>query len=512
MTPQLRMDALVRVISAAESVDRMRLLILDLGVRGLLTSPSSALTSEADVLPPVPRAWRWLTVAEIAAPGPAAITDGPFGSHLKTEHYIPHSNCRVVRLQNIERLAFNLSHRTFIAESHFEALRKHEVFAGDLVVAGLVDPSLRCAEIPPELGPALVKADCYRLKVSRAMNRRFVLFYLNSPTCQSFAAGHHHGMTLTRIGLGNFKRIPVPVPPIEEQDRIVAKVDALLALYDELDVAQRKRDDTRDRLRVASLARLTDPTETPGKVAQRDATFFLSRSDRMVTKPEHVAELRRAILDLAVDGKLSSPEAPWPTVSLADVCVKVTDGDHQPPPKAHNGIPFLVIGNVRSGAIDFLGCRFVPLDYYDSLDEFHRPRNGDVLYTLVGSFGIPVAVEGNDKFCVQRHIAILRPGSQIDPRYLIIALGCRRSFDQADAMATGIAQKTVPLRGLRSLKLPLPAVAEQKLLVAKVQELLAVCDQLEQALRSAEEGLAKLLEAVLHRALNVGAELTEATA
>jgi type I restriction enzyme S subunit len=80
-----------------------------------------------------------------------------------------------------------------------------------------------------------VKADCYRFSVHPQVCTRFALHYLNSPKAQEFAAAHHHGMTLTRIGLGNFRRIPFPLPPITEQHRIVVKVEELMALCDRME-------------------------------------------------------------------------------------------------------------------------------------------------------------------------------------------------------------------------------------------------------------------------------------
>lgn len=186
-------------------------------------------------LPPLPETWAWAIIDEVAAGDDNAITDGPFGANLKTAHYVETPGYRVIRLQNIGRGQFRTEHRSYIDKERFERLAKHRVFAGDLVVAGLVDPLVRCCEVPHEIGPALVKADCYRFKVHPNFSSRFALHYLNSPLCQRFAAVHHHGMTLVRIGLGNFRLIPIPVPPLAEQHRIVAKVDELLALCDRLE-------------------------------------------------------------------------------------------------------------------------------------------------------------------------------------------------------------------------------------------------------------------------------------
>jgi type I restriction enzyme S subunit len=257
-----------------------------------------------------------------------------------------------------------------------------------------------------------------------------------------------------------------------------------------------------------------------------NAERLLKHYERIADAPDAIARLRRFILDLAVRGKLvpqdpkdepaaellkriaaekarlvkageikrtelvadlNSPSPDlvvppgWAITNLQSVCASVSDGDHLPPPKAESGIPFLVIGNVRSQRIDFAGSRFVPLEYYKALDPIRRPRSGDLLCTLVGSYGIPVVVRDDQPFCVQRHVGILRPSKLIDVGFLARAMESRLVFDQATACATGIAQKTVPLSGLRRLLIPLPPLAEQHRIVAKVDELMALCDRLESA-------------------------------
>jgi type I restriction enzyme S subunit len=144
-------------------------------------------------------------------------------------------------------------------------------------------------------------------------------------------------------------------------------------------------------------------------------------------------------------------------------------------------VPFLVIGNIRTGCIDFQGCRRVTHQYYEALDDIHRPRRGDLLYSLVGSYGIPVVVHDEPPFCVQRHIGIIRPSAHMSVDYLAHVLRSSVVFAQATDIATGIAQKTVPLTGLRNVLIPVPPLAEQHRIAAKVDELMAVCERLEAA-------------------------------
>ncbi|MBP9102183.1 MAG: N-6 DNA methylase [Nitrosomonas sp.] len=93
----------------------------------------------------------------------------------------------------------------------------------------------------------------------------------------------------------------------------------------------------------------------------------------------------------------------WPIVRLDEISEKVTDGDHQPPPKSATGVPFITISNIEPGAgIDFSKTYFVPREYYDGLKEYRRPKRGDVLYTVTGSFGIPVLICKKSQSCLQR--------------------------------------------------------------------------------------------------------------
>lgn len=109
---------------------------------------------------------------------------------------------------------------------------------------------------------------------------------------------------------------------------------------------------------------------------------------------------------------------------LADVCESIADGDHMPPPKADDGIPFITISNItEQNKIDFSNTMFVPSSYYDALADKRKPHSGDILYTVVGSYGIPVCIEQDTKFVFQRHIAILRPRSEvIKARYMFHAM------------------------------------------------------------------------------------------
>jgi len=160
-------------------------------------------------------------------------------------------------------------------------------------------------------------------------------------------------------------------------------------------------------------------------------------------------------------------------------------------------VPFLTIGNVTTGRLDFTGTRFVPRTYFDSLDHRRVPAKGDILYTVVGAtYGRPVSVDDHREFRVQRHIAILRPDGSCDRDYLLLFLRSPLAYEQATASITGTAQPTVALKPLRSFVVPVPPVAEQRRIVAKVEHLMKLCDDLKAQLRRTDETAGQLVEAV----------------
>lgn len=165
--------------------------------------------------------------------------------------------------------------------------------------------------------------------------------------------------------------------------------------------------------------------------------------------------------------KISEDETPfdipstWKWVRLGDISQSIADGDHQPPPQTPSGVPFIVISNLSSGAIEFSDVRHVPKTYYEGLQPSRKPSPGDILFTVTGSYGIPVMVETEAEFCFQRHMALIKH-LLVDGRYLLYALSTPVVHEQCRSVATGTAQKTVGITSLKKIMLPLPPLEEQK--------------------------------------------------
>lgn len=159
-----------------------------------------------------------------------SIADGPFGSNLKTEHYVVDPGVRVVRLQNVAEYEYSDADRAFVSDRHASYLLRNKVVPGDVLIAGLGEeryPVGRACCYPDELPPAINKADCFRARCRPGvMENKFLMLLLNSELARKQIRRYEQGVTRPRINTGNLKRIDACIPSIEEQHRIVAKFEA----------------------------------------------------------------------------------------------------------------------------------------------------------------------------------------------------------------------------------------------------------------------------------------------
>ncbi len=271
------------------------------------------------------------------------------------------------------------------------------------------------------------------------------------------------GTTVKGIKLDVLNSLPFPLPPtLAEQQRIVNLIETMFA---KLDQAQEK--------------------------AQAVLDSFETRKAAILHKA-FTGELKIDNEELTIED--------WEEKKLGEVCESIFDGDHMPPPKSESGIPFLVISNVNTGYLSFDNTRYVPSDYYDSLSETRKPKKGDVLYTIVGSYGIPVLVDSDRAFCFQRHMALLKPSKLISSRYLWYVLQSNDMYQKATSIATGTAQLTVPIKGLRELTIPVPPLNYQLSIVNFLDTVLEKESSAKEAAQTVLDQIALLKKSILARA------------
>ena len=242
-----------------------------------------------------------------------------------------------------------------------------------------------------------------------------------------------------------------------------------------------------------------DINEQQSIVDYLDSAF--AKIDAMKANAEKALNEAKALFQASLKEMLE-PKEGWEENKLKEVVVSITDGDHQPPPKSDDGIPFITISNIEknSNKIDFGETFYVPQSYYCALKKDRIPQKGDVLYTVTGSFGIPVLIDFQKEFCFQRHIALIRPNmGLLSPTYLFYWILSSYATSQAEYTATGAAQRTVSLNSLRNFTIQVPSLSEQQTIVATLDSLKSKVDKLQENYDKISQECDALKQAILRQ-------------
>jgi type I restriction enzyme S subunit len=367
---------------------------------------------------------------------------------------------------------------------------------------------------------------------SKLVSARFLFEYL-SAFKDELLVSRMIGTANVSLSVGKIAEVPVPVVEFSVQ----RKVDELMALCDQLEAARTERETARDRLSAASLARLNAPDP---ETFQSGAHFALNVLPALSARPDQVKQLRQTILNLAVRGKLVEQDPAdepasellrrvssgrrlgsaeqlrrdegelgaarprgWEHVAWSQVCDFVTSGSRGwAEYYATSGAWFIRAQNIRFGSLllDNLACVRPPKSAEGSRTQV---RKDDLLIVITGAGVTNPALLDRDlgEAYISQHVALVRPNYGQLSRWLLLCLMADES-GRAELVrcAYGSGKPGLNLDNIRTLQSPLPPLAEQHRIVAKVDELMALCDQLEASITAGESTQSRLLDALLHDA------------
>lgn len=203
----------------------------------------------------LPSGWKLTSVGKLAS----SLVDGPFGSNLKSEHYSD-SGTRVIRLQNIGDGYFDDRDKAFVPTEHAERLQRHEASSGDVLIAAMGDVLPRTCLVPPDIGPAIVKADCFRLRPHLGISSPLLAYFLSSPQVRRQASTQISGVGRPRLNLRKVSELAIPLPPSNEQRRIVAAIEEQFSRLDAGATALRSAKRRLQRLRDVGIFALIEGT------------------------------------------------------------------------------------------------------------------------------------------------------------------------------------------------------------------------------------------------------------
>jgi type I restriction enzyme S subunit len=570
MNPAQLLAHFNRISDAPNAVPRLRRFVLDLALRGKLVEqdlndePAIKLLNqirankryaakagttkkprdrvETDEFPfSAPSGWEFARIGEIAD-----LENGDRSKNYPSRDEYVVNGIPFINAGHLQSGSVSLTAMNYIPEGRFNLLKSGKVTSGDILFC--LRGSLGKSAIVKDISRGAIASSLVIIRFMGQINPHFVLDYLFSSLAIQMVSRFDNGTAQPNLSSADLEKFVIPLPPLAEQHRIVAKVDELMALCDRLEAAQAEREGRRDWLAAASLHRLNQPAASGDPQAFREhASFHLKHLPRLTTCPEHIKQLRQAILNLAVRGQLVPQD---PNDEPASELLKrirtqkrhsVSDGKRKRDPD----LPAIDFREAPFNLpIGWTWARFPELGTFGRGKSKHRPRNepslfdggthlliqtGDVArskgiittYTnMYNEFGLAqslkwpkgtlcitiaanIADSGILSFdaCFPDSVVGFVPASEFpNARYFEYFIRTAKANFLEFAPAT--AQKNINLEILNAVLIPLPPLAEQHRIVAKVDELMALCDRLEAQLATAQSASRRLLESVLHQALS----------
>ncbi len=416
-----------------------------------------------------------------------------------------------LRSQNVWNDGIRLDEVVYInSETHY-GMRNTQVLPNDILL-NITGASLgRCSTVPEDFPTANVSQHVTIIRPLLADIRHFIRFCLLSPFGQQMIWGRQVGMAREGLSKKVLELFEIPLPPLAEQKRIVAKVDELMALCDQLEAQQQERERRFPVLSRTCHARFAENPTPDNLNCIFDETGTVSPED-----------LRKTILALAVQGRIVSQDS---NDEPAEAILRRIHTEYSPKRDANGSnaseeleeLPFALpngwsasrVGSIldpkrgisygviklgadpQQGGVYILRCsnvRFRRVDLHgirkiteQLSSEYGRTilKGGEVLINVRGTLGgcavVPPALRG---YNIAREVALIPVHSEIDATFLLNVIASPYFQDRVNENLRGIAYEGLNLGLLRNFLIPIPPLAEQRRIVAKVDELMTLVDQL----------------------------------
>lgn len=525
------------VSGAPDGIKKLRSLILELAVRGKLVPHDRCESPVGDLLARIslarnssstkgkvrkdapieqgleprfdaPTGWQWVRLGDLLTKIGAGST--PLGGK---QAYVA-SGVKFLRSQNVWNEGLRLDEVALISEETHQKMSGTHVEAGDILF-NITGASIgRCAIVPDSFDTGNVSQHVTIIRPCIPDICTYLHKVLMSGLVQDTVMAVQVGVSREGLSIGKLAQFPIPLPPLDEQHRIVAKVDELMALCDRLEADQADAEAAHAQLVQALLNSLTHTTDAADFRAswQRLSEHFHT----LFTTEASIDALKHSIFALGVSGALAQkdpgtfPLAAGHPVGWREELVgnvgEIKLG-RQRSPKDHYGpnmVPYLRVANVHEAKIDTSDVK--QMNFSLAEQEVFRLRVGDILLNEGQSrelVGRPAIYRGEvPGACFQNTLLRYRCGPDVLPEYALLYFrSCMHSgrFQRAAQQTTNIAHLSASR--LAAIEIVLPPLSEQHRIVAKVDELMALCDQLKSQLAEARQQHAQLATALVAQAV-----------
>lgn len=418
----------------------------------------------------IPEHWDLLVLEEVIKKEKNAMKRGPWGSSLRKEFFVK-EGYKVYEQHNAIYDDFK-SGRYYIDEKKFQELKGFAIKEGDFIVScsGTIG---KISRVPFDAEPGIINQALLKIDIDpKIIDGSFFQFLFQSSLIQHHFRVLSHGGTIKNVvSIKELKQIPIRVPPISEQKKIVLILSNVTSLINQ---TQQKIEQTQ-KLKKGLMQKLL--TKGIGHTKFKKVKSLFGEYEEI---PEE-----------------------WALMTLNDVCQKITDGTHQTPKYVNKGKLFLSVKNVRANKLLLDSVKYISAEEHSQLTKRTKPELLDILYTKVGTCGLAAVVENISDFSIFVSLALLKPNKKlVDSYFLCELMNSPIIKRQVDLMVKGIGVPDLHLIDIKNFKIFLPSLLEQQKIADILSNILSQIDkekQYKSNLELLKKGLMqKLLTGQIH--------------
>jgi len=437
-------------------------------------------------LPDLPRGWAYAKIGEIC--------NLVNGRAFKAEDW---SSCGlpIIRIQNLNNHYAEFNYCSFDVED------KYYVDDGQLLFAWSGTPGTSFGAHIWNRGKGILNQHIFKVNINeKYLNKKFFMNVINY-NVDLYIKRAHGTAGLAHITKGKFEDSFIPLPPLNEQHRIVARIEELFSRLDAGVEALRRAKAQLQRYRQSVLqAAVTGRLTAEWRAAHPEVepAEELLRKIEMIRRDEKKRSNRIQDFDL-----LNLPKLPgtWQWVSIDQVSDLITDGDHNPPKRTSDGIPHLTAKNIKNWAILQEGCTYISEHDFESVRKRYYPLENDVIITCVGTVGRTALVPEDSIFSADRNLAAIRlTPNGMNPRFLQYNLNTPASQIAILNASGSTAQPHFYLGDIRTFPVALAPAEEQQEIINELERLFLVINELEFQLEINMKHSDRLRQSILKRA------------
>jgi type I restriction enzyme, S subunit len=450
----------------------------------------------------LPNNWIIAKLSDMVIGPKSDFVDGPFGSNLKSSEYrdvgVP-----VFRIQNIKAGYFLDKNIQFITSQKAEQIKRHSFKLGDIIITKLGEPLGLCCKVPVKYPSGIIVADLMRVRPSAIIvNTDYLVYAINSKIIQNQFKTITKGTTRARVNLTIVRDIEIPLAPINEQNRIVLKLEELLS---ELEKGKEQLQTSLEQLKVYRQSILKHAFEGKLTESNRKKKQFCDTKELINQLREQGKELKIKLKYPKIKDDEVLPLIPkeWQWIRNEELLKYVTSGSRDwKQYYSHSGSIFIRTQDIKTNNLNLENAAYVKLP---TKAEGKRSlvKLNDILMTITGANVGKVALIDKEipEAYVSQSVALMKYLDSRITKYMWYFFQSR-SFGQGliSNLVYGVGRPVLSLENMKEVPVALCSIEEQEAIVNEIENRFSVCDKMEAEIFQSLNQIEPLKQGLLQKA------------